>query len=125
VSYQPLTISEEEVDKLRVALGAKLDRIRATALKGQDWGTIEVTAGATCDDLSPSQEIEEKIKDGAKAKQDLVFDHPDFGAARIRVSTRNGTIYFVKAVPEVVMDYVFEAVARIKGIVKDEADGDD
>jgi hypothetical protein len=123
VSYQLLTISEAEVDKLRQALEAKVDRLSATAKEGQDWGVIEVTAGPNCEDLSSSQETEEKIQGGEKARQDLVFQHPDFGETRIRVSTRNGTIWFVRAVPEAVMDYVFEAVVKIKSIGQDEGDG--
>lgn len=124
MSYEILTISETEVDKLQAELGATVNRITAQGAEGKDCGTVEVTAGPTCEDLSSSEEAKEKIAGGIKARQDLVFEHPDFGPVRIRVSTRNGSIWFVKAVPEAVIDHVFDALARVKGIGSDEGNGD-
>lgn len=124
MSYEILTISEAEVDKLQAELGAKINRIRSQGADGKDCGTVEVTAGPTCEDLSSSEEAKEKIAGGIKARQDLLFEHPDFGLVRIRVSTRNGSIWFVRPVPEAVIDYVFDALVRVKGIGSNEDDGD-
>lgn len=116
MSYEVQTISEAEVEKLREELGAKVDRIRTQGEDGKDCGTVEVTRGPTCDDLSESQEAEEKLDGGSKARLDLVFDHPEFGETRLRISTRNGSIWFVKAVPEAVIDHVFDVFVRVKGL---------
>jgi hypothetical protein len=116
MSYQVMGISEAEVDQLRQELGAVVDRIRGQAEDGKDCGTVEVTAGPSCEDLSVSSEADEKIAGTAKARLDLVFEHPEFGKTRVRVSTRNGSIWFVKAVPEAVIDHVFEVFCRVKGI---------
>lgn len=109
-------ITETEVEQLQRELGAVVDRIRGQAEDGKDCGTVEVTAGPSCNDLSASAEADEKIAGTAKALQDLVFEHPEFGPIRVRVSTRNGSIWFVKAVPEAVIDHVFEVFCRVKGI---------
>jgi hypothetical protein len=116
MTYQLMGISEVEVEQLKQELGAVVDRIRGQAEDGKDCGTVEVTAGPTCEDLSVSAEADEKIAGAAKARLDLVFDHPEFGKIRVRISTRNGSIWFVKAVPEAVIDYVFEVFCRVKGI---------
>lgn len=114
MSYEILGISESEVDDLQRELGAVIDRIRGQAEDGKDCATVEVTAGPSCEDLSESDEATEKIAGAAKARLDLVFEHPEFGKIRARVSTRNGSIWFVKAVPEAVIDHVFEAFCRVK-----------
>jgi hypothetical protein len=116
VSYEILGISEPEVDNLKRELGAIVDRIRGQAEDGKDCDTVEVTAGPSCEDLSESDEASEKIAGATKARLDLVFEHPEFGKIRTRISTRNGSIWFVKAVPEAVIDHVFEVFCRVKGI---------
>jgi hypothetical protein len=116
MSYEILGISEPEVEKLKQDLGAVVDRIRSRAEDGKDCEIIDLTAGPSCEDLSESKEADEKIAGGAKSRLDLVFEHPDFGKIRARVSTRNGSIWFVRAVPEAVIDHVFEAFCRVKGI---------
>lgn len=116
MSYQILGISESEVDDIRRELGAVVDRIRGQSEDGKDCGIVDVTAGPSCEDLSVSPEANEKIAGAAKARLDLLFEHPEFGKVRARVSTRNGSIWFVKAVPEAVIDHVFEVFCRVKGI---------
>lgn|GEM_PF-4725540 len=116
MSYQILDISEVDVDSLKQELGAVVDRIRGQAEDGKDCGTVEVTAGPSCQDLSSSKEADEKIAGAAKSRLDLVFEDPEFGKVRARVSTRNGSIWFVKAVPEAVIDRVFDVFCRVKGI---------
>lgn len=116
MSYEILGISEPEAESLRQELGAVVDRIRSQAEDGKDCEIIDLTAGPGCEDLSESKEAEEKIAGGAKSRLDLIFEHPEFGKIRARVSTRNGSIWFVKAVPESVVDHVFEVFCRVKGI---------
>jgi hypothetical protein len=116
MSYEILEISESEAESLKRELGAVIDRIRGQAEDGKDCGIVDVTAGPGCEDLSTSEEASEKIAGAAKARLDLVFEHPEFGGIRARVSTRNGSIWFVKAVPEAVIDHVFEVFCRVKGI---------
>jgi hypothetical protein len=116
MSHQVLGLTEAEVEELKEDLGAVVDRIRGKTTEGQELDTIEVTAGPNCKDLSSSPEADERIAGTEKARLHLVFNHPEFGDVRLQVSTRHGSIYFVKAVPEAVIDHVFEAVCRVKGI---------
>lgn len=116
MTYQLMGIAEADLEKLREDLGARVDRIRGKGEEGKDCDTIEITRGPACEDLSGSEEAVERIKGTSPARVDLLFDYPDFGEVRLRVSTRNGSIWFVNAVPEAVIDHVFEAFCRVKGI---------
>ena len=79
MSYEILEISESEAEDLKRELGAVVDRIRGQAEDGKDCGIVDVTAGPGCEDLSTSEEASEKIAGAAKARLDLVFEHPEFG----------------------------------------------
>lgn len=89
MSYEILGISESEVDKLKLDLGAVVDRIRSRAEDGKDCEIIDLTAGPSCEDLSQSKEADEKIAGGAKSRLDLVLSIPNW--ARSALGYRRGT----------------------------------
>ena len=116
MKYEILEITEPELDKLRTELGAITDRFRGKGEEGGELDTLEFTRSGACKDLALSPAAE-KISGGfSSARVDLLFDHPEFGQVRVRVSTLQGSIYFVRAVPEAVIDYVFDALRRVKGL---------
>ena len=116
MSHQIMSISETELDALRRELGATLHRYRGKGEDGQDIDTVEITKAESCDDLSVSEEATNKTGGTIPYRVDLVFDHPECGEVKLRVSTRQGSVWFMKAVPESVIDYVFEVFCRVKGI---------
>jgi hypothetical protein len=116
VRWGLLEISEADLEALRADLGAITDRVRGKGEEGAELDTLEYTRStSTCEDLSASPQAQKISKGFASARVDLLFEDPEVGEVRLRVSTLHGSIYFVNAVPESVIDHVFEALRRVKG----------
>jgi hypothetical protein len=113
MSYEMISISEAQLDRIRTELGAVVDRIRGKSEEGKDIDTVEITKSAACEDLTGSSEAATTLGGTSTARVDLLFDHAEVGPVRLRVSTRNGSVWFVNDVPEVVMDEVLDVIYRV------------
>lgn len=117
MNYQLLAISEEELERLRVELGAVTDRFAGKGEDGAELDTVEFTRKVDCcEDLSGSPQAEGISEGFVSSQVDLLFEHPDMAEVRLRISTLHGSIWFRNAVPESVIDHVFEVFHRVKGL---------
>lgn len=116
IIHQVLGISDAELDRLRGELGAAMHQYRGKGEDGGDIDTVEITKAHSCRDLSASEEASARVKGSIPYRVLLVFDHPDCPEVKLRLSTRQGSMQFMKAVPESVIDRVFEIFSRVKGI---------
>jgi hypothetical protein len=116
VVHQVLGISDVELDRLRGELSASMHQYRGKGEDGGDIDTVEITKAHSCEDLSASEEASARVKGSVPYRVLLVFDHPDCPEVKLRISTRQGSLQFMRAVPESVFDRVFEVFSRVKAI---------
>ena len=111
-----LGISNDELDDLKDELAAVLDIYRGKDSSGSEIDTLELTKAQTCVDLSLAADFDEYVENYEPASVDFLFDYDGVGQVRIRVSTFNGSIWFRTSVPEEVIDYVYAALRKVKGL---------
>jgi hypothetical protein len=109
----PVTISKANYEALKERLGARGSSYRGKAMKGSIYDTREVTKG-DCPDLFVEDEFKKEMGGYQPITVDLLFDHDEVGEVRMSVSTREGSIFFRRPVPDEVIELVSSALADIK-----------
>jgi hypothetical protein len=111
-----VAISEANLDAIKAALDANLDTFRGKSTTGSDIDTLELSKGDGIEDLTEAAAFETLTKGYDPASVLLVFEHATAGEVHIRVSTINGSVWFMTPVDEAVMDDVFEVIRSVKGL---------
>lgn len=109
----PVTITPGDFNALAEELDAGTTRWRGKNTGGGAVDTIEVGMAVGHATLTGDKTFEDKTAGTEQQLGDLLFTH-DEKPYRIRVSRTRGSIYFVTAAPEAVIDYVREALRRVK-----------
>jgi hypothetical protein len=109
----PVSITEGDFNALADQLDAGTAAFRGKNTAGGAVDTIEVRIVPGFRTLRGDKTFEAKTAGTEQQLGDLVFDH-DGSEYRIRVSRIRGSIFFVKAAPEAVLDYVRQALRQVK-----------
>lgn len=124
-----LFLTQRDVDDLREALGARMDRHEARH-EDEDagYGRQLVTASATVPDLVQLDRFHEDFEGSDPVASDLLFDYLDpddeYHEVRIRVSPRSGTVRCVNHVSNDVMEYVYDTLRKVRAErIKASSDG--
>lgn len=116
VTIHFVTIDEDELDAIKALLDAKLDTFRGKSNTGSDIDTLEIGKGDGIEDLTEAAAFEQLTEGYDPASVLYKFSHATAGMVHMRISTINGSVWFVTPVTEEVMDDVFEAVRAVKGL---------
>lgn len=107
-------ITKDELEELKTELGAVLDIYRGKDTSGSEIDTLELSKAPSCGDLADAADFDDYVDNYEPSSVDFLFDYDGFGEVRIRVSTYNGSIWFRTAVPEEIIDHVYDALKKIK-----------
>jgi hypothetical protein len=109
-------ISIDELDEFKTALGAKLHRYRGKDAEGSPIDIQDLYKAPDCDDLDGEEIFHEQVKGCVPMRVLWVFDYQGDGQVTLQVSLQNGSVWFRSAVPEDVIDHVFEKLRAVKGL---------
>ena len=111
-----LAITEDELAALKEELGAKLHRYRGKDAKGSPIDIQDLYKADDCDDLDAEAVFKDQVKDCQAVQVLWAFDYDGAREVKLQVSTRNGSVWFRSAVPEEVIDHVFQRLRAVKGL---------
>jgi hypothetical protein len=112
----PVAITWGDFTALHDELNARLDVYRGKTTTGTTvFDTREYTKADGIADLLIEDEFLRETNDLEPLSVDLLFDADGFGEVRVHVSVLNGSIFIRTAVPEWVVQHVYDVLDRIKG----------
>lgn len=109
----PVSITQADFNALGDELDAGTAAFRGKNTAGGAVDTIEVRMAPGFSTLRGDQTFEDKTAGTEQQLGDLVFGY-EGSEYRIRVSRIRGSIYFVRAAPEAVLEHVREALRHVK-----------
>jgi hypothetical protein len=114
-----LHLSQRDIDELREALDARMDRHDARHEDEEaGYGRQTVTASTRYPDLPASPRFQRDFEGSDPVASDLLFDFNDASGTtkevRIRISPRAGTIRCVNHVSNEVMQHVYDTLREIR-----------
>lgn len=109
-----LGIAKDELARFKTELGSKLHRYRGKDAKGSPIDIQDLYKAPDCDDLDAEKVFRDQIHDCVPVSVLWVFDYGG-QPVTLQVSSLNGSVWFRSAVPEEVIDHVFEKLRSVKG----------
>lgn len=116
LAYSLITISNTELDAIKRELNATLDTFRGRSTAGSEIDTLQLSRGAGIRDLALASNYGAYTQGYDPASVDFEFSYPGLGDVHLRISTINGSVWFVTPVTEEVIDHVFGVIRRVKGL---------
>lgn len=110
-----IAITRDDLRALKMELGAKMRLYRGKDASGTGIDTHEYIKSPDADDLETVPDFADRTEGTQPVHIDLTFAAEGIDDISLKVSAFKSSVWFRTAVPEPVIEYVFNALRRVQG----------